>query len=147
MTRSGLRKVVKFVKGKKGSVRRSYWMKAPATPEQEKINHAWANKLYSTGLKNAFGIWGAHVGMRVGTRIEGGPTPGRGLVFGQLGGYAAGRLVAGRTYKATKKLISARDKRIIGMAGHAIAIAGAANHVYTIHKRWPGSFDFFSKDH
>jgi len=145
MRRAGLKKITKLVKGKKGSVRRSYWVKDAKTPEQEKINHAWANRIYKTGLKNSFGIWGATLGLRAGAKIDH-HTPARGAFFGQLGGYAAGRYTAHKTFNTTKKLISDRDKRIIGLAGHVAAIGGAAYHLHSINKRFPGAFDFFSKD-
>ena len=144
MGRSGLRKVVKLVKGKKGTVRRSYWMKSAETSEKSKVNHAWSNRIYKSGLKNAFGIWGASAGSHIATRVD--PNAPRGLVWGQLAGYGAGKFAGSRTYNLTKKLISDRDKRIIGMAAHGAAIAGSAYHLYSIHKRFPGAFDFFSKD-
>lgn len=145
MRRAGLKKITKLVRSKKGSVRRSYWVKDAKTPEQEKINHAWANHIYKTGLKNSFGIWGAALGSHIGPRVDKG-LPARGAFFGQLGGYAAGRITAAKTYERTKKLISDRDKRIIGLTGHALAIGGSAYHLYSFGKRFPGAFDFFSKD-
>ena len=67
MARSGLKKVVKTVKGKKGTVRRSYWVKAQGAAGKAKKAAGGFARRHSTALKVVGGLaalaglaYGAH---------------------------------------------------------------------------------------
>lgn len=75
MARSGLKKVVKTVKGKKGTVKRSYWVKAQGAAGKAKKAVGGFARRHSTALKVVGGVaalaglaYGAH---RAGSVVHG----------------------------------------------------------------------------
>ncbi len=56
MARSGLKKVVKTVKGKKGTVRRSYWVKAQAPTKRARAVGAGFMQRHGDKVKGALGL-------------------------------------------------------------------------------------------
>ena len=75
MKRNGLRKIVKSVRGRKGSVRRSYWIKASADQKLER-----GLGILGSGL-------GSRLGQKIGTRI--------GPLTAVIGKWTARKEVAG----------------------------------------------------
>lgn len=133
MAKAGLRKVTKTVRGKKGTVRRSYWVKAQsggASRKQGLFNPG------SAAFKRNSGLASANTGARVG------------LMTGLLGVHrlpnelqggvgAAAQFTSQMLAHHQRRQYGARGKSIFGKIGHGIAteagriggtIAGAALH-------------------
>lgn len=103
MARSGLKKVVKTVKGKKGTVRRTYWVKAQGAAGKAKSAVGGFARRHSTALKVVGGVaalaglaYGAHrAAAYTGQRHDAKEMFGN-LRAGGTGRLAAAREVAGR---------------------------------------------------
>ena len=131
--RAGLRKITKVVRGKKGSVRRSYWVSQGSMSDRDKAKH-----IYKTGLANAGMGLGANLGRHVGLKSD--PhlrtfKPAAAMLGGAAGGYLLGRGVA----HTTSRKLSNRAMRNLGIAGHVV---GAGSALYNFHKtsKLAGSF-------
>lgn len=70
MARSGLKKVVKTVKGKKGTVKRSYWVKAQGAAGKAKKAVGGFARRHSTALKVVGGV-AALAGLAYGAQVAG----------------------------------------------------------------------------
>lgn len=127
MAKAGLRKVTKTVRGKHGSVRRSYWMKSQGGASHIKglLNPGAAAYKKSSGRASASA--GARVGLMTGLlgahRIRGG------ILASEIGAQA---LAHGQ-----RKQYGQRGRSIFGKLGHGIAtevghavgqLAGATVH-------------------
>lgn len=146
-SKAGLRKITKSVRGKKGTVRRSYWVADQKTA--------------SGRLQKGLGILGSAAGARVGSKIgavggglggtvaggyfaakrrQGGEeafrTVATGMGLGIIGGHVAGGLAGGVTgYHAGKKvgqrLSRARmNARQMNAVGTFAAVAGVGLHLH-----------------
>ena len=132
MKRNGLRKIVKSVRGRKGSVRRSYWIKASADQKLER-----GLGILGSGL-------GSRLGQKIGTRI--GPLTaviGKWTARKEVAGWFGGALIGGASgsfagFKAghrvgasiSKRIRSPRVKSVIGTFAAITGTAIHANNLY-----------------
>ena len=101
--RSGLRKVTKSVRGKKGMVRRSYWVADRETSAKR--------------LRRGLGILGSSIGVKIGAKI------------GTVGGAVTGTIAGG--YAAAKRgHQGSQAVRTVGIGLGAGAIAGHATGAF-----------------
>ena len=102
-SKSGLRKVTKLVRGKKGMVRRSYWVADRETSAKR--------------LQKGLGILGSSIGAKIGSKI------------GAVGGAVTGTVAGG--YAAAKRgHQGSQAVRTIGIGLGAGAIAGHATGAF-----------------
>lgn len=124
---SGLKKVVKSVRGKKGAVRRSYWVKAPLQQNSERgraLGHGMAN--LGSALGAHFGAkYGEIAGARMAAQHGIPPTPSRiigaygGAHFGNKMGRQAGGIVGSVVARETH--MKEHTERNLARAAHFAA--------------------------
>jgi hypothetical protein len=111
MSKAGLRKVTKTVRGKKGTVRRSYWVKSADNNQRRKSVFSPGESAYRKNSGLASANTGARVGLIAGLlgahRIPGSP-----IVSG-----VGAQVLAHRQ----RKQYGQRGKSIFGKLGHGIA--------------------------
>lgn len=136
-SRAGLRKVQKTVRTKKGTARRTYWVKGAQAPKKTKTlrqsgnrgaEHTNAKKLYTAGLIIAGANAGnlAHAHLRKGNSAYSGHDLGRqigSMIGGGLAGYGLARL--------TRNRMSTHGLRL---GGAAAGFGGAAMGMGAVHR-------------
>lgn len=127
MAKAGLRKVTKTVRGKHGSVRRSYWMKSQGGASHAKGLLDPGKAAYQRGSGRASASTGARLGLMTGLlgthRLKG-------------GAFASSIFAQGLAH-SQRRQYGARGRSVIGKIGHGIAteightaghLAGAVGH-------------------
>lgn len=138
MARVGLKRVVKIVRGRKGTTRRTYWMKSQARPAKLGQRKDPINNLEHAGQYLGLGV-GGKVGLSLALRHLWKPnhSAARSFATGALGG-GAGALVGGQIGKyagrTAARFMSEPTQR---RWARRVALAGAAvqaHQVYSLFK-------------
>ena len=132
MRRSGLKRVKKTVRGKRGNIQRTYWM-ADHSSNKER---AKAVLLYKVAMGNMGGSFGMTEGMKIGGRLHRKNWV-QCALMGGIGGSTVGHYAGVGVADATHKLLSSKNLRRATFAAHAVAIG---NSVYNTYKIWKGIY-------
>jgi hypothetical protein len=148
MSRAGLKRVVKIVRGKRGTTRRTYWMKSQERPNSRMSVGEFAKKHGKNwmALHAASGAAGGSLGylaLRHGK--VGGHRDKDAMFYRALAGYGAGAygsmplLLRGRAAKisefaADHRRLGRGSRALLQGAGVAAQLAGIAGGAYATHK-------------